>query len=62
VQEFLLLRLPRTPRVLRDVAERLDRAALARGGPVTRAVAAGVLDAMARESGAESGTTNESLT
>jgi len=38
--EFLLLRLPRTPAVLREAIARLDRAALASGGRVTRQLAA----------------------
>jgi chromosomal replication initiation ATPase DnaA len=40
VQEWLLLRLPRTPAALRAAAARLDRVALAAGRPVTRALAA----------------------
>jgi chromosomal replication initiation ATPase DnaA len=47
VQEFLLARLPRTPAAIREVAARLDRAALAAGRPVTRAVAAAVLEGLA---------------
>ncbi len=38
--EFLLRRLPRTPAVLREAIARLDRAALASGGPLTRHLAA----------------------
>jgi chromosomal replication initiation ATPase DnaA len=43
VQEWLLLRLPRTPAAVREAAARLDRAALAHGGRVTRALASTVL-------------------
>lgn len=43
VQDWLLARLPRTTAALRIVAERLDRAALAAGRPITRAIAAAVL-------------------
>lgn len=39
VAEFLLRRLPRTPAVMREAIARLDRAALAAGGKVTRALA-----------------------
>lgn len=42
VQEWLLAHLPRTPAAMREAACRLDRAALAAGGGVTRALAAGV--------------------
>jgi len=42
LQEWLLLRLPRSPAALRDAAARLDRAAMAAGGGVTRAIAAAV--------------------
>ncbi len=45
VQEWLLLRLPRHPGALREAAARLDRAALAQGRSVTRALAADVLAA-----------------
>jgi chromosomal replication initiation ATPase DnaA len=51
VQEWLRLRLPRTPAAIREVAARLDRAALAAGGRVTRGVAADVLRAMAETDG-----------
>lgn len=40
VQDWLLLRLPRTAAAVREAAVRLDRLALARGGAVTRALAA----------------------
>ncbi len=44
VQSWLLRRLPRTPATVRDIADRLDRAALAVGGAVTHAIAASVLE------------------
>lgn len=47
VQDFLLARLPRTPAAMREAAARLDRAALAAGRPVTRTVAAAVLEGLA---------------
>jgi chromosomal replication initiation ATPase DnaA len=47
IQDWLLLRLPRTPAAMREVAARLDRAALGTGGRVTRAVAAEVARTMA---------------
>lgn len=47
VQDWLLARLPRTPAAIREAAARLDRAALAAGRPVTRAVAAAVLEGLA---------------
>ena len=43
VQSWLLARLPRTPAAVREAAARLDRAALAAGGPITRGLAADVL-------------------
>lgn len=43
VQSWLLLRLPRSPGVLREAVARLDAAALARGSAVTRSLAAEVL-------------------
>ena len=43
LQDWLLLRLPREPAVLRDVAARLDRAALAAGRRITMAIAAQVI-------------------
>jgi chromosomal replication initiation ATPase DnaA len=46
VQEWLLLRLPRSAGAVREAACRLDRAALAAGGPVSRALAAAVLAEM----------------
>lgn len=47
VQEWLLLRLPRTPAALVEATARLDRAALAAGGRVTRPLAAAIVDEMA---------------
>jgi chromosomal replication initiation ATPase DnaA len=44
VQEWLLLRLTRTPAAIREAAARLDRASLERHRPVTRGLAAHVLD------------------
>ena len=49
VQDWLLLRLPRHPAALREAAARLDRAALASGGGVTRAVAEMVAEALEAE-------------
>ena len=43
VQQYLRLHLPRTPAALREAVARLDRAALAAGGRVTRAMAAEVI-------------------
>jgi chromosomal replication initiation ATPase DnaA len=47
LQDWLLLRLPRNAAAMREVAARLDRLALARGGPVTRALAAEAVAALA---------------
>ncbi len=47
LQDWILLRLPREPAALREAAARLDRAALAAGGAVTRGLAAYVVEAMA---------------
>ena len=47
VQDWLLLQLPRTPAALREAAARLDRAALAGGRRVTRALAADIVDELA---------------
>jgi DnaA regulatory inactivator Hda len=44
VQEWLLLRLPRSPAALREAVARLDRESMARQQPITRALAARVLD------------------
>lgn len=49
--EWLLARLPRHPAALRDAVARLDRAALAAGGRITRPLAASVLAGMAAEAG-----------
>ncbi|HKM61774.1 MAG TPA: chromosomal replication initiator DnaA [Acidisphaera sp.] len=43
VQDWLLLRLPRSAAAMREAAARLDRAQLAAAGPVTRAFAATAL-------------------
>jgi chromosomal replication initiation ATPase DnaA len=51
VQDWLRLRLPRTPAAIREAAARLDHASLAAGGRVTRAVAADVLRKMAESIG-----------
>ena len=47
VQDWLLLRLPRTEAAMREAAARLDRAALAAGRPVSRALAAAILGEIA---------------
>jgi DnaA regulatory inactivator Hda len=44
VQEWLLLRLPRSPAALREAVARLDRESMARQQPITRALALRVLD------------------
>jgi chromosomal replication initiation ATPase DnaA len=49
VQAWLLLRLPRHPAALAEAVARLDRAALAMGRGVTRALAAAVVNDMATE-------------
>jgi chromosomal replication initiation ATPase DnaA len=46
LQDWLLLRLPRSAAALREAVARLDHAALAAGGGVTRTIAAGVVAAM----------------
>jgi chromosomal replication initiation ATPase DnaA len=43
VRNFLLTRLPRTPAVLREAVARLDRAALASGGRISRQMAVNLL-------------------
>jgi chromosomal replication initiation ATPase DnaA len=43
VQDWLLARLPRSPAALRQAVQRLDRASLAFGKPITRSLAAGIL-------------------
>jgi chromosomal replication initiation ATPase DnaA len=45
LQEWLLLRLPRSPGALREAVRRLDRAALAAGGKITRALATAEIEA-----------------
>lgn len=49
VQDWLLLRLPRTAAAVREAVARLDRVALARGGPVTRALAAEAVAGIAED-------------
>lgn len=51
LQDWLLLRLPRSPAALREAVARLDRAALAAGGAVTRPIAAGVVAALGGSGG-----------
>jgi chromosomal replication initiation ATPase DnaA len=51
VQDWLRLRLPRTAAAMREAAARLDRAALAAGGRVTRALAGEVLADMTQADG-----------
>jgi chromosomal replication initiation ATPase DnaA len=51
VQDWLRERLPRTPAAIRDVAVRLDRASLAAGKRVNRAMAAAALDGLLAEAG-----------
>ena len=46
VQSWLLRRLARSPAAVREIVERLDKAALAAGGGITRAIAATVLAEM----------------
>ncbi len=53
VQDWLRLRLPRTPAAMREAAARLDRTALVAGRRVTRAIAADVARAMADPDAAE---------
>jgi chromosomal replication initiation ATPase DnaA len=48
VSQFLLTRLPRTPAALREAVARLDQAALASGGKITRNLAAQILTDLAR--------------
>jgi len=52
VQDWLLATLPREPGALREAATRLDRAALAAGRRVTRALAAEALRTMFHDSSA----------
>ena len=49
LQDWLLLRLPRSPGVLREAVARLDHAALASGGKIVRPLAASVLADFIRE-------------
>lgn len=49
VQDWLLAVLPRDPAALREVAARLDRAGLAAGRGITRALAARTLQSLMRE-------------
>jgi len=49
IQDWLLLRLPRTPAVIREAAARLDGAALAAGAGVTRSLAGQVLADLTRD-------------
>ena len=51
LQAWLLIRLPRHPAALAEDVARLDRAALARGQGVSRALAAAVVNDMAGEAG-----------
>lgn len=51
VQGWLLARLPRTAAAIREAAARLDRLALASGGPVTRALASQLCEDGLREYG-----------
>lgn len=53
VTEWLLRRLPRTAHAIREMAERLDHAALASGGKITRALAQSILEAAQHEPDAE---------
>ncbi|HUB11445.1 MAG TPA: chromosomal replication initiator DnaA [Acetobacteraceae bacterium] len=46
LQDWLLLRVPRSPAALCEAVARLDRAALAAGGAVTRAIASAVVAEM----------------
>jgi chromosomal replication initiation ATPase DnaA len=46
LQDWLLARLPRHPAALREAVAKLDREAMAAGGRVTRAMAAGLVSAM----------------
>lgn len=51
VQAFLLARLPRQPGALREAAARLDRAALAAGGRISRTLAMSVIESMQADAG-----------
>ncbi len=50
LQDWLLLRLARTPAALREAVQRLDRAELQQRGRITKALAASVLAAMDEDS------------
>ncbi|HSU05028.1 MAG TPA: chromosomal replication initiator DnaA [Acetobacteraceae bacterium] len=51
LQDWIRLRLPRTPGALREAAARLDRASLAAGGAVTRSLAASLLEGLRQGEG-----------
>ena len=51
LQDWLLARLPRHPAALREIVARLDRAAMAAGGRVTRTMAAGLVASLNGEPG-----------
>jgi chromosomal replication initiation ATPase DnaA len=53
LQEWLLLRLPRSQAVIREAAARLDHAALATGGRVTRALVQAVATGLDRDAPVE---------
>ncbi len=53
IQDWLLLRLPRSPAALRDAVSRLDRASLAFGSAITRSLAAALLTADDEAAGAD---------
>lgn len=53
VQDWIALRLPRTPGAMREATARLDRAALAAGRAVTRALAAHALEDLLHDSFAD---------
>jgi chromosomal replication initiation ATPase DnaA len=59
VQDWLLPRLPRTPAAMREVAARLDRAGLATGHRIGRAVAASVLAGMSGDDREPEGGTDQ---
>ena len=59
LQDWLLLRLVRTPAALREAVLRLDRAELRQRGRITKALAASVLAAMDEDSVSYDGSDNE---
>ena len=59
LQDWLLLRLARTPAALREAVLRLDRAELRQRGRITKALAASVLAAMDEDSMSYDGSDNE---